>query len=81
MNLFIMHEKMMDVCFEIVKIQYRDDKVYKLKGTWWNLGYTGNPYVIDRNAKITIKAGDWNKWKKLTLDKVHTKRTESGVPK
>ena len=44
---FYMHKDAMDVCMEVVRIPYRDNKRYRLKIRWWNLGYTGNPWLLD----------------------------------
>jgi len=81
MKYFIMHETAMDVCFELDKIQYQDSKILKLKGSWWNLGYSGKPYKIESNVKLTINTDDWLKWKKFDYGMLTTKRTKSGMPK
>ena len=61
-----------DIFFEVIYVQYGDHKIAKLKGYWWNLGWTGNPmrhtldkYSPDRPVMITIKAEHFKDWKHL----------------
>lgn len=68
---YYMHENCMDVCLQIIKVPYRDDKRVKVKAVWVNLGYTGNPY--------TILKEDLKHWKNIT-SKIHDKRTKPGLP-
>lgn len=78
---FYMHENAMDVCIEILRLQYTDAKRVKLKIRWWNLGYVGNPFCIDaRGATITIKASDIHKWKYLNSQHFLHKRRKPGFP-
>lgn len=74
---FIMHKNAMDVCFQVVKTSYQDDKRKILKGYWWNLGYTGVPYFIDGPIKLTIKKDNYNDWININPT---IKRNKSGVP-
>ena len=76
---YIMHKNSMDVCFEVRKIQYQDSKRGILKGCWYNLGYSGHPFRLTNNQRITIKAGDWkNFWVTIKPD---IKRNSPGIPK
>lgn len=60
------HEKFMDVFFEVIKVQYIDAKRAKLRGFWWNLGWSGNAFKILPNAEtLTIQAKDFDQWKRL----------------
>lgn len=79
--MFIMHEKSMDVAFKIDRRQYQDYKRKKLRGTWWNLGYTGNPWpAIHLQQTITILTEDWPKWKVLHPGQEYVARTKPGRP-
>lgn len=60
------HEKFMDVFFEVIKVQYTDEKRAKLRGFWWNLGWCGNPYKPFHTPEtLTIQAKDFDQWKRL----------------
>lgn len=59
------HKNCMDVCIEILKIQFRNDKKLKARVTWWNLGYTGNPWVIHHNVPIEIQGKDLADWEEI----------------
>lgn len=77
---FWMHENGMDVCIEVLKVQYRDSKRVILKARWWNLGYTGNPWVIfPRPETLKLKPEDLSKWHNIT-GKMLTPRKASGMP-
>lgn len=77
---YYMHENCMDVCLQIIKVPYRDDKRVKVKAVWVNLGYTGNPYVIHpQPSSYTILKEDLKHWKNIT-SKIHDKRTKPGLP-
>lgn len=82
---FWMHENAMDVCIEIIKVQYGDQKRTKFKVRWWNLGYTGNPWLIPypdqfaRPSVLELQNKDFSKWHNIT-HKMHTPRKASGLP-
>lgn len=77
---FWMHENGMDCCIEVLRIQYSDQKRVKVKARWWNLGYTGNPWLIDPKIEtIELKRADLPKWHNIT-HKMHTPRKASGMP-
>lgn len=66
------HVNFKDVFFEVIKVQYADQKRAKLRGYWWNLGWTGNAqriildeYCPDRAVTIEIQAKDFAGWKHL----------------
>lgn len=78
---FWMHENGMDVCIEVKRVQYSDSKRLKLKVLWWNLGYSGNPFLIYYNEqKVEILKKDLHKWHGIS-GKVFQKRTSPGLPK
>lgn len=62
---FYMHENCLDVCIEVLKIQYKDSKRVKLKVNWVNLGYVGKPFILQFNRNIEIKREDLVKWKNI----------------
>jgi hypothetical protein len=61
------HEGFMDVFFQITKVQYSDAKRVKVRGHWWNLGWTGNPFKPFNEQLFTleIKASEFPRWKRL----------------
>lgn len=76
----VMHEKCMDVAFEIVW-ERRYGNTIKLKGYWLNLGYSGNPFrLFTSPSLLKIPRKDWDNWKPLTSDNLTTKRTKPGLP-
>lgn len=77
---FWMHENSMDVFIEIISIKYRDNKRMKFKGRYWNLGYSGTPWLISIDLNFTILTEDFTKWKKINFQELHTKRIRSGLP-
>jgi hypothetical protein len=60
---YYIHEAAMDVFIEILKPQYQDEKRFKGRVRYWNLGFTGNPWVIGFNEPIEIQAKDFSKWR------------------
>lgn len=64
--MFIVHENFKDVFFEVIKTQYQGPKYRKIRGRWWNLGFTGNPWLADiRPQTIKIFEKDWARWKQF----------------
>lgn len=77
---FWMHENGMDCCIEVIRVQYSDQKRIIVKARWWNLGYTGNPWLIDpRVETIKLNRQDLSKWHNIT-NKMTTPRKASGMP-
>lgn len=63
---FYMHKNAVDVFIEVVKVQYRDAKRFKIKAIVWNLGYTGNPWILLPSfQKYEIKIEDAKNWIKF----------------
>ena len=60
---FYIHEAAKDVFIEIMKIQYADDKRVKAKVNIWNLGFTGNPWVILGNQNVVFDTSRLNEWR------------------
>jgi len=79
--IFYMHKNAMDVCIEVLKVQYQDDKRIKLKVRWWNLGYAGEPYALfgDSTDKLTLSKDNWLEWVNIT-DQINNKREHPGLP-
>jgi hypothetical protein len=58
------HDKFMDVAFLVTKIQFQDEKRAKLKGYWYNRGWTGNSFqIFPTTDKLIIT--DFNGWKRF----------------
>lgn len=72
-----MHRNAMDLCIQVLKIQYRDSRRIKLKVRWWNLGYTGNPWPLEME-RIEIKTSDWLNWRPLSFEDFNTPRAHVG---
>lgn len=79
--IFYMHKNAMDVCIEVLKVQYQDDKRIKLKVRWWNLGYVGEPYTLfgDSTDRLTLSKDNWLEWVNIT-DRISNKREQPGLP-
>ena len=82
---FWMHENCLDVCIEVLKNWRFKPGVLTLKVRWWNLGYSGNPFMIPNESgmplveTIEIKVEDWKKWKCID-DIMHNPRKAPGLP-
>jgi hypothetical protein len=75
-----MHEKSLDVCLEVVRIQYQDMKRMKIRGRWWNLGYSGEPFNLNNNlVTVEIQSKDFKAWHDIQSTMM-TKRTAPGRP-
>lgn len=59
---YYMHKDEMDCFIEILRSQYQDSKRFKGRARWWNLGFTGNPWVIRENDPIEIRVKDIKNW-------------------
>ncbi len=57
-----MHKDAMDCFIELFKIQYEDSKRIKGRASWFNLGFTGNPWVIRLNDPIEIRQEHAEHW-------------------
>lgn len=73
--MFIMHKGYMDVCFKVVSIE---GTTYR--GQFYNLGYTGNPWLIHDLYKIYALDININDWVKLSPQQMKTPRTKPGLP-
>ena len=56
------HQDFMDVFIEVLHVQYRGPKYYKLKVIFWNRSQTGKPWPITSKQTITVDKCDFNKW-------------------
>jgi hypothetical protein len=79
--IFYMHKNAMDVCIEVLKIRYQDDRQIKLKVRWWNLGYAGERYALFGNnaENLILSRANWLEWVNIT-DQVDNKREKPGLP-
>lgn len=73
---FMMHRQAMDVCIEIV--------MKSAERTWvryWNLGYSGKPWLIDGEQYLLpteiLNSDDWSI---LTPEQMTTPRVHAGNP-
>lgn len=69
-NTFLVHESFMDVFIEVQRVIYRKGYT-ELHITWWNLGFTGTPWEIDR-GRIEIQDKNLDEWKYFDPDKPET---------
>lgn len=67
---FYRHNQFKDVFIEIIKSQYQDAKRFKGRVRWWNLGFTGNPWILFPNEPIEINRKDMNDWKPYSFDAI-----------
>ncbi len=78
---FYMHEKAMDICFWAQKVSKSTANSLRVNGTWCNLGYTGNPWLLPTGyAYQVLNIDNVKEWHDVT-DKMSDVRTESGLPK
>jgi hypothetical protein len=63
---FYTHERFKDVFIEVLEVFSFGPEYVKLKVRWWNLGFTGHPWIvpIDKSRltttqDIAIRADDW----------------------
>lgn len=78
---FWMHVNSMDVCLEVCRVPYYDAKRVKVKGRWWNLGYTGNPWMISgmKLESLEIPTEQLKNWVFIS-GKTQIARTKPGLP-
>ena len=74
----------MDICFEVIKVQYQDEKHIKMKGYWVNIGYIGEPFRLelkyDRPDKLTLITERFDNW--ICINRyINNPRTMPGLPK
>ena len=75
-----MHKDGMDCALDVIKIKKYSSKYLTVKAVWINLGYMGQPFVIDpKPSTFKIKLEDRKNWINIT-DKIYDKRTKPGVP-
>lgn len=73
-----MHEKCMDVFIEVVAVEYQDRYYTRLKVLWWNLGWTGECWVIDPEPEsININSSEYENWKQLGSRRRHAQEVLS----
>lgn len=71
---YLIHEKFMDIAFEVIKVQYIGSNYVKLKVFTWNRGWTDNPFLsagIKQPSTVKIKAENYSQWKYInTLKRI-----------
>lgn len=72
-----MHKYGMDICLYINHIKRLNTGEHVADVSWYNLGYSGFPWLIHNNI-ITIK--NTQNWIDISDKFMHT-RTQSGLPK
>lgn len=78
---FFMHNRAMDVCLQILRLRFlgEDFSVWHVRR--WNLGYSGNPYIIDECKNYKIRQKEYDNYVEISDAQILKPRTESGVPK
>jgi hypothetical protein len=82
---YYMHKDCADVFIQVVKMAYRGPRYSKIKVIWWNLGYTGNPWMVPSRAMsgietIKINNDKLKDWVQLTCEQFVTPRLKPGLP-
>lgn len=78
---FYMHRRMKDVCIEVAKFKDQTVRHVMLQVRYWNLGYTGRPWLIDdRLSIIFINTQDIPDWIHLDEDVLTMERRTDGPP-
>lgn len=74
-----MHNRAMDVCIQVLRLRFlgEDFSVWHIRR--WNLGYSGNPYIIDEVKNYKIMQSEYGNYVDITKD-VLQPRTKSGLP-
>ena len=77
-NCYYKHINSMDVCIQVVKIRYIGDKSVTLIVNIWNLGYTGNPWLINTQKNYIISSEQYGNYKQLSSEELSTPRVING---
>lgn len=77
---FYMHENQKDVCIKVLAVEPSSKGIHKLSVEYWNLGYTGRPWLIKEDV-IRIHDANLDFWHHLDYDVLVQKRYVSGIPK
>lgn len=67
---FYKHNECKDVFIEVLKPQYQDSKRFKGRIRYWNLGFTGYPWVLKHNEPVEITSDQYNNWQKYSLEAI-----------
>lgn len=82
---FIMHKEALDCCVEIMEVlDTAPTDPPRIVGRWWNLGYTGRPWLCQNASKVyrlQIGPKEATNWLLLTLDDLETPRIQEGPPR
>lgn len=63
-RMIIRHKRALDVAFDVVS-KYEGSTHYKLKGYWWNMGFTMSWPIFPRPAYIEVAKSDWHNWERV----------------
>ncbi len=77
---YYMHKDCKDVCIYIEDYDEYNAPKNVFTVEWWNLGYTGAPWPISSQEKMTVLDQDIPNWIDVT-EIMFNKRNESGLPK
>lgn len=74
---FLMHKNAMDVCIEVTF-----KNAHRTYIRYWNLGYTGKPWLVD-GEEYVIPTDELNtdNWNLITPEQLTTARVNAGLPK
>lgn len=64
------HKAFRDVYIEIINPQYKDEKKFKGRVNWWNLGFTGDPWIMRHNDPIEIEAKEFKNWTRIYISDI-----------
>lgn len=78
---YFMHNNCLDVAIHVLKVQFEQPGKYvKMKIDYYNLGYDGKPWIIERNNNFVVNVDQYHNWVKLTPEQWNKPRTKSGLP-
>lgn len=77
---FYMHKNSLDVCIRVRKPSHGFPFFKKITVDYYNLGYMGQPFVVETGVKIKTNRIAEQDWVKLTTAQLFTKRLVGGLP-
>lgn len=77
---YFMHSNALDVCIYVLKIQFNGPDYVKMKVDYYNLGYSGNPWIIERKNNFIVEKEQYSNWIRIPQEKLSIPRTKSGLP-
>lgn len=72
----MVHESMRDVYVEVLQSRRRPDHM-RMQVKWWNLGFTGKPWLVPLRGPfqyqwIEISDREWLKWREFNPNRPDT---------